>query len=127
MQIGLKAQICEIVGEDKLAKSCGSGEVAVYGTPFMLALMEQTANKAVKSELNSHQTTVGISVDISHLAPTPVGMEVKAEAELIAIDGKKLSFKITAYDEKEKIGEGKHQRYIIDKNNFVEKAKQKNN
>ncbi len=127
MQIGLKAQICEIVSEDKLAKSCGSGEVAVYATPFMLALMEETANKAVKSELKSNQTTVGISVDISHLAPTPVGMEVKAEAELIAIDGKKLSFKITAYDEKEKIGEGKHQRYIIDKNNFVKKANQKNN
>ena len=126
METGLKAQVSEIVSEDKLAKSCGSGEVAVYGTPFMLALMEKAANKAVKSELESNQTTVGINIELSHLAPTPMNMEVKAEAELIAVDGKKLSFKIVAYDEEEKIGEGKHQRYIIDKDNFEINASEKN-
>ncbi len=127
MQTGLKAQISEVVSEDNLAKSCGSGEVAVYGTPFMLALMEGAANKAVKAELEANQSTVGINVEISHLAPTPVGVEVKAEAELIAVDGKKLSFKIAAYDEKEKIGEGEHQRYIIDKDSFEMRAREKNN
>lgn len=125
METGLKAQSRETVSEDKLAKSCGSGEVAVYGTPFMLALMEEAANKAVKSELESNQTTVGISFELSHLAPTPVGMEVKAEAELIAVDDKRLSFKITAYDEQEKIGEGKHQRYIINQDSFEKTAKEK--
>jgi len=127
LQTGLKAQISEVVSEDNLAKSCGSGEVAVYGTPFMLALMEGAANKAVKAELEANQSTVGINVEISHLAPTPVGVEVKAEAELIAVDGKKLSFKIAAYDEKEKIGEGEHQRYIIDKDSFEMRAREKNN
>jgi predicted thioesterase len=87
--------------------------------------MEAAAVKALEGHLSEHQTTVGGHIDVRHLAATPVGMQVRARAELTSIDGKKLTFQIEAWDEAEKIGEALHERFVIDKKKFIAKAKAK--
>ncbi|MDD2573098.1 MAG: thioesterase family protein [Bacillota bacterium] len=107
--------------------SFGSGGVKVFATPMMIGLMENAALSAVDLHLPKGYVTVGTRIDVRHLAATPVGMKVYAMAQLTGIDGKRLEFKVEAYDEKEKIGEGSHERYIIDVERFIERtaAKQK--
>ncbi|EYE87929.1 thioesterase [Fervidicella metallireducens AeB] len=125
VKVGLKAKI-ETVAEPKdSAVNYGSGGVDVYSTPAMVGLMESAAKKAVDTFLPDGYTTVGIKLDIKHLAATPIGMKVKAEAELIEVDGRKLTFKVEAYDEAEKIGEGLHERFVIDSEKFLSKLNNK--
>ncbi len=109
------------------AFSFGSGSLKVLATPRMIGLMENAALKAVDGELPEGYGTVGIHLDVKHLSASPVGMKVTAQAELIEIQGKKLSFKVTAWDEREKIGEGTHTRYIVHANSFIEKTSEKIN
>ncbi|QJW47363.1 thioesterase family protein [bacterium BFN5] len=125
LQLGIKSEKSEPVTEYNTAIRYGSGGVAVYATPAMIGLMEGTCLAVVDPHLPAGLATVGTHINVSHLAATPVGMMVRATAELTEIAGKKLSFRIEAFDEKEKIGEGTHQRYIIDIHKFLQRAEGK--
>lgn len=116
---GLKAEVRRKVTLDITARHLGSGNVDVLATPAMIALMEQAAVQAVDPLLPPGYKTVGVAVDVKHIAPTPVGLEVRAIAELLEVDGRKLLFKVEAYDEREKVGEGFHRRVIIDVEQFA--------
>nr|WP_148228199.1 thioesterase family protein [Syntrophobotulus glycolicus] len=120
MEIGAKGKSETVVTEKVTAKTLGSGTLDVLATPIMVAIMENAATRAL--DLPEGQTSVGTYLEIKHLAATPVGMKVWAVAEITGIEGRKLSFKIEAYDEKEKIGEGEHERFIINAEKFLEKA-----
>ena len=122
LKVGMTAQKSETVTHDNTAVKYGSGGVAVYATPAMIGLMEGTCLNAVDPHLPAGLATVGTHLDVRHLAATPVGMTVRAEARLTAISGKKLSFTVEAFDEAEKIGEGTHERYIIDLAKFLQKT-----
>ncbi|SKC91107.1 thioesterase family protein [Maledivibacter halophilus] len=125
LKVGMMAEVEKVVGEKDTAESFGSGSIKVFATPMMVGLMENASLKSVDPHLPKDYATVGTHLDVKHLAATPVGMKVKAKAELIEIDGKKLKFKIEAYDEKDKIGEGYHSRYIINSPKFIEASKEK--
>ncbi|HBH21347.1 MAG TPA: thioesterase [Rikenellaceae bacterium] len=125
IQNGIKGYQEDFVTEDKLAKNVGSGLVRVYATPQMIALIEKTAVLSVESYLEEGQSTVGTLINISHCAATPCGMKVHAETELVEIDRRKLTFKVKAYDERGLIGEGTHERFIIDIAKFQAKADSK--
>lgn len=125
LKMGMIGEKEDTVDKSKLATSYGSGGVEVYATPAMVGLMENAALNCVDPVLPEGWATVGMSLDIKHLAATPIGDTVKARAELINIEGRKLSFKIEAYDSKEKIGEGLHNRYIIDLAKFIAKCEEK--
>lgn len=122
LKVGLSASIETVVSSKSTAEELGSGNIDVFATPAMVSLMEKAALSAVSLHLPKGQTTVGTMVNIRHLAATPVGMKVRAVAELIGIEGKKLSFKVEAFDASEKIGEGYHERYIVDMERFREKV-----
>ncbi|MCF8085880.1 MAG: thioesterase family protein [Desulfohalobiaceae bacterium] len=125
LQPGLTGEAKATVGEEDLARQVGSGDVAVYATPRLAALMEGAAIAAVKGVLPAEKTTVGARLDLSHLAPTPAGSTVRAEARLEEVDSKKLRFRITAFDEREKIGEASHERIVVDRNKFTSRAEEK--
>ncbi len=124
---GMKGQKELVVTEDLLANRVGSGLVAVYATPMMIAGIEGTAAGSVADALEPGKTTVGTQMNVSHVAATPAGMKVRFETELtdIAPNGKILTFQVAAYDEKGLIGEGTHQRAIVDKERFEAKAQAK--
>lgn len=121
MEIGKKLKIEKVVTQSDTAAYYGSGLLEVFATPGMIALMEQTAHLLAKSFLPEFQDTVGVEVNIKHLKASPLGAKVYAEAELISVDGKVLTFKVTAYDEKGVIGTGTHLRYIINPSKFLNK------
>ncbi|WHH57561.1 thioesterase family protein [Petroclostridium sp. X23] len=125
LKIGLEQKVEMIVSEQLTAKEVGSGAVEVFATPMMIALMEKAAAQCVQPYLEETQATVGTRVDISHMAATPVGVKVYAQAELKEIDKKKLVFSVEAFDEKGKIGEGTHERFIIDVERFMNKVNTK--
>lgn len=122
---GLSAQVEKTVSEDDTAVRFGSGGVRVFATPMMIAMMENAALNSVDPYLGEGLATVGLSLNVKHIAATPVGMTVTAKAELLSIEGKKLTFRVEAYDEKEKIGEGTHERYIVELSKFMEKTNKK--
>jgi fluoroacetyl-CoA thioesterase len=123
LQTGLKGEASVVVEYANTAAAVGAGGVEVFATPMMIALIENAAWRAVASELEAGQVTVGTQVHVSHLAATPIGQMVRAVAELIAIDGRKLVFKVEAYDEKQKIGEGQHERFIVHLERFLQRLK----
>ncbi len=116
-----------IVEEKHTAAAFGSGNLLVFSTPMMIGLMENAALNCAQSSLENGYSTVGTSLDIKHLAATPIGQKITATAELIEVSEKKLTFKVEAFDEVEKIGEGMHGRYIIDSKKFLDRVKQKSN
>jgi fluoroacetyl-CoA thioesterase len=117
---GLVGQTELLVGEENTARHLGSGNVDVLATPEMVRLMEKAAVAAVDHLLPDGYRTVGVAVNVQHLAATPVGMKVRAQAKLTAVEGRKLTFRVEAFDEVEKIGEGEHKRVIIDVERFKE-------
>lgn len=125
LKTGIKGKEIVIVDETNTAKTMGSGTLNVFATPAMTALMEKTAWKSVAGELEEGSGTVGIRLDITHDAPTPLGMKVTCESVLTSIDGRKLTFEVEAWDERGKIGSGVHERFIIDNKKFQEKADHK--
>lgn len=127
MEIGIKGKTERVVTEDLLACNVGSGKVAVFATPMMIVGIENTAAGSVEGELAEGQTTVGTLMNMSHVAATPLGMRVRFETELteIAPNGRMLTFHVAAYDEAGLIGEGTHQRVIVDKARFEAKAQAK--
>jgi fluoroacetyl-CoA thioesterase len=116
---GLVGEATLVVQATHTASHLGSGGVEVLATPTMIALMEEAARTSVDPKLEPGQMGVGVNVNVSHLAATPMGMRVTARAELLGVDGRKLTFRVEAYDEKEKIGEGTHARAIINVERFM--------
>jgi predicted thioesterase len=125
LKVGLTAEK-EIVVEDRhVASHLGSGGVPVYATPMMVLHMEETSRLAVDHLLGPDGATVGASMAVRHLAPTPKGMKVHIRAELVKIDGRMLTFKVEAWDEVEKVGEAEHVRAIISMAKFAERIEKK--
>jgi len=125
LQPGLNAEVEITVSETETAVHLGSGSLVVYATPALVALMENAAVRALEGHLPEGQTTVGSHMDVRHLAATPVGMKVCAHAELVEVDGRKLTFYIQAWDKAEQIGEANHIRYVVDAVKFMAKADKK--
>lgn len=122
---GLTGEKIETVTEDNTAESWGSGGLPVYATPSMIALMEGAAVNAVDKLLPPGWSTVGTALEVKHLAATPVGMEVRASAELREIDGRRLRFSVEAADGAGIIGEGRHDRFIVENGRFLKKTSEK--
>ena len=122
---GLIGETRSVVTEKDTAAHLGSGTVPVFGTPALVGLMEAAAVQALADFLPAGQTSVGARIDVRHLTPTPVGMHIRARAELVETEGRRLSFRIEAWDEVERIGEAIHERMIIDAERFVTKARAK--
>lgn len=125
VQIGIKGRQEMTVAYEQTADFIGSGMVKVFATPMMIALMERTCRLSVVPHLEEGEGTVGTHVNVSHCAATPVGMKVWAESELIEIDRRKLVFKVAAYDERGLIGEGLHERFVINNEKFQNKTDNK--
>ena len=122
---GLEAQKTDTVTEENTAAAWGSGTLAVYATPAMIALMEGTAVSAVESLLPNGWSTVGTDLRVKHISATALGKKISAKAELILVDGRALSFKVQAFDEAGIIGEGVHDRCIVESEKFLAKVKNK--
>lgn len=125
LKTGMTYEKEETVTEDKLAINFGSGGVAVYATPAMIGIMENASLSCVDPYLPEGWATVGMSLNVKHIAATPLGLTVCAKAELIEIEGRRLTFKVEAYDSREKIGEGIHERYIVNLPKFLAKTEEK--
>lgn len=125
LTIGIKGREEVMVTAANTAKAMGSGTLDVFATPAMTALMEMTAWKSVAPFLENGDGTVGTLLQITHDAPTPLGMKVFCESELLEVDGRRLVFHVAAFDEKGKIGEGRHERFVINNEKFAAKAEKK--
>lgn len=122
IEIGMKGEASTLVEREDTAFEVGSGSLLVYATPCMVALMEGAACEAIEEALSECQTTVGTELNIRHISATPVGLEVRAEAEVTAVEGKAITFKVTAYDEAGVIGEGEHKRFIVNSQKFLDRT-----
>lgn len=122
IQKGIKGHIEQTVTDELCADRIGSGLVKVFATPMMIALIERTCNESVTPLLDPGQGTVGTRIDVSHCAATPVGMRVWCDSELVEVDRRRLVFSVRAYDQCGLIGEGTHERFIIDSDRFQQKA-----
>ena len=120
--VGMKGEAFALVEREDTALEVGSGDLLVYATPCMVALMEGAACEALKDALPEGKTTVGVALNITHIAATPVGMDVRAEAEVTAVDGNTIEFAVTAYDESGKIGEGTHKRVAVTAQKFLDRT-----
>ena len=120
--VGMKAEVGTNVEREDTAKEVGSGDLLVYATPCMVALMEGAACEAIAAAIPEEKTSVGIELNISHLAATPVGLDVRAEAEVTAVEGKVITFAVRAFDEAGEIGNGTHKRVIVNSQKFLDKA-----
>jgi len=125
LEPGAKDRVEKTVEYKDTAKAVASGLAEVFATPSMIALMENAAYQAVQPLLPEGMSTVGVRIDAKHIAATPVGLKVWAEAVLAETDGRRLTFDIEAFDEKEKIGEARHERFIIDEQKFMSRAQAK--
>ena len=122
IQVGQSATATVTVTESNIAKTMKSGSLEVFATPAMCALMEEAAQAAVQPELNDDEGTVGISLSISHDAPSPMGTTITATATVTAVEGRKISFAIEASDGVGIIGKGTHERFVINNEKFMTKV-----
>lgn len=120
--VGMKGEVGSFVEREDTAKEVGSGSLLVYATPCMVALMEGAAVEAIEAAMDETKTTVGTELNIQHLSATPVGMDVRAEAIVTAVDGKIITFELHAYDEAGEIGRGTHKRVVVSSQKFLDKA-----
>ena len=123
--LGLKGRAETVVTENNTASAVGSGLVPVFATPFMIAIMEHAAVNALLPQLAEDEGSVGTHLDVSHDSATPIGMKVWAEAEVLAVEGKKITFAVAAFDEAGPIGKGTHERFIIKPERFLAKTEAK--
>ena len=119
LKLGMTGEATTTVVHENTAAAVGAGGVEVFGTPMLVALMENASWRTVADALDEGYVTVGTHVNISHLAATPLGQQVRATAELIEIDGRRLVFRVEAYDERQKVGEGQHERAIVQLERFL--------
>lgn len=125
LEVGIKGRQSVRVERANTAAAVGSGMLEVFATPSMIALMEKTASESVAPYLEDGQGSVGTHLDVFHTAATPVGMDVTCETVLTAIDGRKLTFEVKAFDKSGEIGHGTHERFIINNEKFMAKASAK--
>lgn len=125
MEIGKQATKETMVDETNVARNLASGDVDVFATPSMIALMEYTAAQCLAQFLEPEQTSVGTVVNVAHTAATPIGMQVRAHAEITGFEGKVVQFKVWAEDECGPIGEGVHTRAIVNREKFIQRANAK--
>ena len=125
LQPGITHTVTTTVTQDKTASAVGSGGLDVFGTPAMIGLMEMCCLQAVQPLLNEGQGTVGTVLNVRHLAATPLGLQVRCECELQQVEGKRLLFAVRAYDPAGLIGEGTHERFIVDNERFMQRTLQK--
>lgn len=125
IEIGLKGSVEKVVTYELTAAAVGSGAQEVFSTPAMISMMEMASLNSLVPYLEPGQSSVGSRVNIAHLAATPIGMKVRAESEIIEIDRKRIVFSVKAYDEAGLIGEGTHERFIIDIEKFMAKNAEK--
>ena len=123
IEIGMTYTMEKTVTPDMTAKAVGSGGLEVFGTPFMMGLMENAAMTAVAGELPEGATTVGSEMNVTHIKPSGLGAEITATAVLAEVEGRKLTFNVGARDAEGLIGEGIHIRYIVDREKFMAKVK----
>lgn len=122
LQPGIKGRQSVVVSAANTAKTMGSGTLDVFATPAMIALIEQAAYTSIAPELEPGQGSVGTSLNVQHLAATPVGMTVTAETELVEVDRRRLVFSAQVFDETGLIGKGTHERFLVDNEKFQAKA-----
>lgn len=122
IKVGLTNEVKTAVTEENIASTMGSGCLRVFATPAMCCLMEKAASDLMDSLVDDGSTTVGTALNIAHTAATPVGMDVTATAEITAVEGRKISFRVTARDEAGEIGSGTHERFIVFKEKFQAKT-----
>ena len=122
IETGIRNRLESFATDENSAETLGSGNVRVFATISMIGLMEKTCLESVLPYLEPGQDTVGTHVNVSHAKATPVGMKVWCESELVEMDRRRLVFRVAAYDERGLIGEGTHERFIIDKERFIEKT-----
>jgi len=123
--LGITNKIMIMVTDNDTAEALGSGSVNVFATPKMITLMEKASALLVSPYLQENETTVGTKVNIEHVVPTPVGMEVTIYSRLIGVDNRKLTFEVEAYDTYDKIGIGTHERFVVDTKKFMQKTYKK--
>lgn len=121
MKIGLSYESNTLVTETNTAEALGSGDMAVFATPAMVALMENAAMLAVRDSLPEGSTTVGVEMQTSHVKASAMGAKITASATLVDVDGRRLTFDVKAWDEKGVIGEGRHVRFVVDRERFLSK------
>ena len=122
IKVGMTAQVETIVEKEDTAQLVGSGDLLVYATPCMVALMEGAACEAIAEGLGEGETSVGTELNIQHVSATPVGLEVYAKAEVTAVEGKGITFQVEAFDEAGAIGKGTHKRVVVNSERFLEKT-----
>lgn len=122
IEIGMKGETATLCEREDTAQEVGSGSLLVYATPCMVALMEGAACEAIAPGLSEDETSVGTELNIRHTAATPVGLEVRAEAEVTAVDGKVITFTVRAFDEAGEIGSGIHKRAVVTTQRFLDKT-----
>ena len=122
LEIGIKGHEETVVKTENTARAMGSGELEVFATPAVVMLAEMAAWKSVADFLEEGQSTVGTRLDLSHISATPTGLLVSCDTELIEIDRRRLVFSVNVFDESGKIAEGTHERFIVEKEKFLEKA-----
>ena len=121
MELGLSYESSAVVAENNTAEALGSGDMAVFATPAKLAQMENAAMLAVRDSLPEGSTTVGVEMQTSHIKASALGANIKASATLVEVDGRRLTFDVKAWDEKGTIGEGRHVRFVVDRERFLSK------
>ncbi len=125
LPLGTKGTARVTVETAHTAAALGSGDLPVFGTPALVALLEAAAVEAVRAALEGEETSVGTWIDVNHLAASPIGAAIRAEAELTAIDGRMLTFAVRAFDAHEKLAEGAHRRVLVTRERFMRKANAK--
>ena len=125
IEVGLKGRSETVVTQHNTANAIGSGLVPVFATPYMIALMENAAANSLLPYLAQDEGSVGTQLNVAHTSATPIGMKVWATTEVTAVEGKKITFEVHAYDERGEIGSGTHERFIIKPEKFLAKAQSK--
>ena len=125
LTIGLKGEARILVGEEQTAPRVGSGRVRVLATPVMINMMEAAALDAIERLLPEGHQSLGTHLDVGHYAATPVGMTLRATAEVTRIDGRNVEFRVEAFDDRERIGDGRHVRVVVNVERFDKRIQKK--
>ena len=125
VSVGMKGRAEAVVTQDNAAVTAGSGTLPVFATPWMCALMEKASWTAVAPGLEPGESTVGTRRNLTHDSATPLGLKVWAESQVTAVDGRRIEFQVTAYDERGLIGQGTHERFVVADDRFLAKAQRK--
>ena len=126
LKVGLKNSVAQIVTENDTALAVGSGSLKVLATPKLIALVEKAAAELAEKNLSKDLTSVGTLINFEHTAPTPIGMNIRADVEIVSVEGRKIIFEVAAFDDAGEIGRGRHERFIVKREKFQAKADSKN-